>query len=535
MTSIIGSKKLGEWFILILLFALSFAYFCYGCQYFDFRTYHFDEGMSAYGAAQVLNGVLPYRDFSTYHMPGRFFILAGAFELFGTSLKTAVLFGVFIVTLTSCTIYLLSARVSSRVCAVLAYLLSLGLFKSYMVYNRTAQYAILFYIFAGFAMLNFLSLGKRRWLFAGGILTGFVGLFRIDFELFCLLSFSITVILKRIAEGRHGPAKKILAEGIKDIFILSAGFLLIFLPAFAYFVYYGGYQEFNSYILSGTWLKNRFLPFPALKAENLVFYTPAIVFLFTLAGMFFLKPAEKNKDKIFWLRIFLLLSLVFLYSYTFSRPDMPHLLATMVPSLILFAIFYDDIMTFLSRARHKSVYKGFIWGVSFAVCFLFIFVSFKQDLSDLRRLEQNSKRIAVPVPRAEGVYDSSGYARSYMRAISCVRDNTGAKEKIFVGNMRHDRVVNSDVMFYFLADRQSATRFFVLEPGYSNTERVQREIINDLSREKVRFVVLWTASEEVNEPNQSSESSGARDLDEFIRDNYYTYKIFGDYIILKRL
>ena len=47
-------------------------------------------------------------------------------------------------------------------------------------------------------------------------------------------------------------------------------------------------------------------------------------------------------------------------------------------------------------------------------------------------------------------------------------------------------------------------------------------------------IVLWTGSEEMREPNESCKSSGIKDLDNFIWQNYKTVQRFGPYIILHR-
>ncbi len=45
-----------------------------------------DEGYFLDLSQRVLNGALPYRDFTTYYTPGIFYLFAGAFKLFGTNL-----------------------------------------------------------------------------------------------------------------------------------------------------------------------------------------------------------------------------------------------------------------------------------------------------------------------------------------------------------------------------------------------------------------------------------------------------------------
>src|SRR6266851_2684491 len=47
-----------------------------------------DEGYFLDLSQRVLDGQLPYRDFTTYYTPGVFYLFALAFKLFGTNLLT---------------------------------------------------------------------------------------------------------------------------------------------------------------------------------------------------------------------------------------------------------------------------------------------------------------------------------------------------------------------------------------------------------------------------------------------------------------
>jgi hypothetical protein len=89
-------------------------------------------------------------------------------------------------------------------------------------------------------------------------------------------------------------------------------------------------------------------------------------------------------------------------------------------------------------------------------------------------------------------------------------------------------------MFYFLAERHSATKYYQLDPGLTTEPFFQREIIDELLKNDTGCIVLWTGLEEIDEPNKSGESSGVRDLDEFIENNYTEARRFEDYTILCR-
>ena len=121
---------------------------------------------------------------------------------------------------------------------------------------------------------------------------------------------------------------------------------------------------------------------------------------------------------------------------------------------------------------------------------------------------------------------------SYRELIEFVRANTAPNEPIFSGVQDTSRLFANDSMFYFVADRPSATRWVEMEPGLTNTERGQREVVDVLDRQRVRVLVLWKMLS--NEPNATSRSNGVHLLDDYVRDNYFRARQFGDYLVMIR-
>ncbi len=516
--------------LILFLFVVSFYYFLYGYQYFNLRTYHFDEAISAYGAAQILDGKMPYRDFWTFHAPGRFCALAAAFKILGISLKATRLFAVFILSLTSCGLYLFVSKAYSRFAALLAFLLSLAGMKLHMVYNRPGQFAVLFIVFSWIPLLNYIFSGKRRWLIITGIITGIIGIFRIDSVCYNFISLSLLIFLKNIDGRKEECYRKRLFSAVRDEFYLLFGIFLISLPNFLFFFFSGGFWEFKKYIISGIEQRNRYIPLPALKFNTAIFYFPALVFLLTAIKLLFFNL--RDKGVIFWLKLYFLFIGIFLYGYALKRVGIPHLIPVMIPAIVLIVFFYSELIGEESRAASfRKILKS---GGALLLCFYFLFYSVNPYFGELRLISQQGDKIKLDVPRAAGLYDHSELAQSQIAAIKYIRERTKENDKIFVGNLRHDKVVNNDVMFYFLSQRDSATKYYQFEPGITTTRKIQEQIINDLIKENVGYIVLWSAAEGINEPNESNKSSGISDLDNFIRENYKSQKVFGQYAVLKR-
>lgn len=530
-------KKIPRVLFLILLFFISFYYFYYGTDFFNIKNYHYDEGIVAYGATRIMDGEIPYRDFWTLYSPGVFYALAGVFKIFGISLNVFRIFSITVLSSTVCCIYWIIKRTCSGIFGIFAFLLSIFWLKSYLVYNRPGQLAILSYIVCSISLFNFLNTESIGWLVTTGILSGLVCIFRQDFGVYVFCSLVSTIFLKYFTDTKKEKlgGQKIFKDGL----YFTYGLLAVILPVFTFFIFSSPANEFVYDLLIfpvSIYPRVRVLPMPKISVENLIFYIPVIVFL--LSGLKILSSFHKaaSRDNIFWLSLFFLISGLGFMFYTSIRIDFSHLLPTMIPAIILFILFlYDFIKKNLSRNYY--IFETSVCVFTFLILFCLLKPSFKaygktQDFLFLREPEYRKKKIDIA--RASGFYNNSEAAQSAFLAIKYIQKKVDKSEKIFVGNLRHDKVVFSDVLFYFLSNRKSATKYYELHPGLTNTKKIQEAIINDLNKKDVRYVVLWSGSEDAEEPNESSKSSGITELDDFIHKNYKFETKFGYYTIMSR-
>ena len=112
--------------------------------------------------------------------------------------------------------------------------------------------------------------------------------------------------------------------------------------------------------------------------------------------------------------------------------------------------------------------------------------------------------------------------------------NTSKDERIFVGLGRHDKIFVNDNLIYFAAGRMPATRWHHFDPGLQTDAEIQAYIIDELQTVGVRYIVLTSEWDEMNEPNGSSISSNVFLLDSYIRKNYTVMVTFGVYKVLTR-
>ena len=119
-------------------------------------------------------------------------------------------------------------------------------------------------------------------------------------------------------------------------------------------------------------------------------------------------------------------------------------------------------------------------------------------------------------------------------AVQTIQGLTQPGEMVYVGLSNHSRVFANDVMFYFVMNRPSPTRYHEIHPGLVNTVAVQQEMIADFERHQVRYLVLTNMFEGAREPNDSALDSKITLLDDYIKAHYQQAHTLGSYRILKR-
>lgn len=538
---VISWKFLGGLFIFLLV------YLWYGSNR-GMNVY--DEGLICTGAETVLRGGLPYRDFWSIYGPGEYYLLAGLFKLFGTTLLTATAYTVVVEWLMTILAYLLGHKLTDD----LGGLVSCITVAVWLNFDRAVLYPIvpaLLFVLAGFLILTYSSANQKLNIVAG-LLVGCAVLVRHDLGVYAFVGLSVTVFGERLfgdpLESENRSPR--FSRAIKQFVALSMGTAAVVLPVFfallhtvPHQILYETFIDFPirtyapyrstplSMELIGLAGVNSFRSLVSGLRHALPFllslFVPLLVFCLTavFVGMRWLR---KNPPlPACWLAAGMT---VFGFSLFYSmhvRPDRFHAVAAMVVALILFPWLLQTISTSVStRLISRSLRLILVLSVS---C-----VSLMGLIQKIRTIHDHQWIQLGGIQRASGILipaedGASGLAES----IQYIQRQTSPDQFIYVGNRRHDLIGVNNGIFYFLSDRASATRYIDLLPGVATTARVQSEIINDLKSHNVSYVVLCTMPLP-HEPNKSSVSSGITILDDFIRNNYQSVAEFGSYSILHR-
>lgn len=212
------------------------------------------------------------------------------------------------------------------------------------------------------------------------------------------------------------------------------------------------------------------------------------------------------------------------------RPDAPHLAPIQMMSVMLLAAMLGGESIHF-RGRHFTT----------ALLAALVVAYFSSGSVMAKVTYMHSSRddeFLFTIPRAAGITVTGGPERVHdaaclQRAVEYVQRHVPSSQPIFVGNLRHDRLVINNAMFYFLAERPCVNKYQSLDPGQVTTEVVQREIAEDIEAEQLEIIVLWDGGN-WDEPNASAVSSGVTVLDDYIATTFRPMERFGSYTICVR-
>jgi hypothetical protein len=529
--------------LLLLLLIGSFLYLSWGAGV-GIRL--FDEGNFVYGAARILEGELPYRDFFTIYFPGQFYILALIFKVFGNFLIAGRLFSTACYAFIGILGFLIAEKLANLKLASFSWLLIVLWFGAFgfIHLNTPIPTALVFSLASLLLFMKFLQSFQKRYLFFAGVLAGISAFFRQDAGLYTMLAEAGAgipfVYFSFSGEHKFSTAtyRSLLtllthAIGVSVILLPLAIFFLMKVPADQL------YFSFIQWPLQ-IWPNYGSLPYPA-PLENpalllsgqrapgpyfltglmrVPYYFPVVVLL--LALLVLAVPALRKRLRTAWGMLLIFIFGLTSFNLARGRSDIAHLLLVAISAAILVSPLLAATLESMRRLHRTFLLLVIGMILLFAFSSLIFYIS--------KSIPPSKKLLASPqLHPARGIYLLPSSARPLEQAAQFVRSQTAEDARIFVGNVRHDQGTINDIMFYFLAERASATKYFALAPGLITAANVQREIVGDLKRYHVNYIVIWTRSQRYLTPQ---ESEGVTILDDFIRTHYRPIRKFGEYIIL---
>lgn len=531
-------------FLLVLLFSILFI----SADAFEgLKVY--DEGVTVYGASRILDGYLPYRDFWTVYMPGHYYLYALVFKIFGVSLLVERITSIILMVGSSIIIFFIARKVLPAIFALLVFFFSAVWLSSFEFFGYIIHPTLLCSLISINFFLNYLLKARKKALLWAGIFAGVTTLFRHDFGFFVFGAEVLILAFCQLLTREYTNPQK-LTIIFKDSLSFILGTSIIFLPAALYFLVNVPFQDlYNSLVIFplNVYSEYRCIPFPAPfttyaefqgqvdhatfgdyikeNLDRLYFYFPIIVFcaLFLQLVISSVKNENFIKTKKFWLHTSILIFGLLFFTKVIIRSVHLNLMPTYVIAILaFFMVLFNVEKTLSSKSINRTAYV--------LLCLLAIPALIRPLWSESVGLQTNHKiHPSMGLARAENIYWDVR-VNEYKKVINYVDALVPANEKIFVGSIRHDRIFTNDVLFYFLSERESATKYYELHPGVATTLEVQEEIIADIAAAEVKCVVLKEETR-IEIENKSGESSGVTLLDDFIRNNFQLDKTFGEYSV----
>lgn len=507
-----------------------------------------DDGSYALDAACILRGQVPYRDFTLVSTPAHSYVLALLYRIFGRDLMVERLWNAFILALCPLILYRTTRRAFGAPWA------RLGAFLAVVWIGRLSHISgalpsALAAVLGSFAFLMAAETDRsRRNLTAAGALAALGTLFRQDIGVYASLATVFFFYLRR--REIYEPASRDLtfyALGAAAVlapplvyFAAAAGrrelfYDLVYYPLFVYpdysKLYYPSLSEGLRSFLNG---RSYFWNYLGLFGSRFAFYLVPVAVAAAWIGLLArwrkaLYPAQGNALILFTLAAF------FSLNQLFRRPDAYHMTAA-----FLFALTPALYLAARALRGQSGPDRTNLIIVLVLLGGLFTAPTLVSRFHELSALRKDTFRVGVkgalhirPLP--SGMKEAQLW-NNYEYAVNFIKHYTGPNQPIFVGSIRHDRFCQGDPLFYFLADRPPATRFYRMQRGVVTHPDVQRQIMRELDARRVQLIVLRKDLDDCcTEPNLSSRARGVTALDDYLKTHYAVKTKFGGNWILERV
>jgi hypothetical protein len=513
---------------------------------------YYDEGLILVGAMRVAAGQVPHRDFYANYGPGQFYTLAWLFDWFGQSIFVERMYDLTMRAAILTVAYAITERYCRRwVAACTAMVCGFWLFSSGLPGIGYPIVPILLLCLVGSMVLLPIFQRDAAWprMLAAGALTGLVTIFRYDVGAALMFVHTCCIaIAARLRQRSPSPWRAATSAILPYWFGVAA----LFLPVALLYLAVSPIHPFLHDIIlypAKYYVRARRFPFPRVhwrSLENIALYLPVPIGCLSLYCLIAAartgprQTADGEELRQEWgqkgfLIVFGLMTIVF-YFKGLVRISVVQMLLALVPMVITLAVLYE----FTAR-EGKGLHRVVRW-----IMALSIFCASWSVAKEVRVLYLDQAAVLQEVLSRSGpapTRPETDWCRVpnplhtglcflvdpyHAKVISYILQHTDPDERIFIGLTRHDRLVTNDLLTYFAASRLPATRWSHFDPDLQTRADIQREMIQELDAQAVRFIVLEPEFDLAVEPsNDSSKSSGVTLLDDYIHRDYHEVEVFG--------
>jgi len=504
----------------------------------------YDEGLVLAAAMRVGAGQIPPRDFYANYGPGQFYVLAGLFRAFGTSIFIERLYDLLVRALAVSAVFAITSFYCRQWIASCAAAVAAMWFVAVRVTPAAAVVPVSLLAMLSSSLLPavFLRGVSVKRIFLAGLLAGLAAVFRYDVGVALLgVHICILAIATRFrSEGFLAGLRPILST---CCFYLL-GFAAITAPPFLYYLSVAPLSPLIHDVLVYP-----FKYYPHARrlplSTNLGVYLPLLVALLSLYIVLahrekILRASPNGQDDFnhpewrpFVFTFAFLTAMMYLKGYVRISPVQMYLPS--ICSLPLIGVLFQRRLSF-SRSIRFSI-------TGLACLFFFIAIGsswretkhlYAQKLSVVASLLSSVTPSGIDAPSTWCKTESpltKGMCfypeQDRIQTIEFIAARTAASQKLFVGVPRHDKIYANDNLIYFATQRLPATKWSHFDPDLQNSSGIQAQMVDELERNTPPYIVLDSEFERFHEPNDSSKSTGVTLLDDYIHSRYQPVATFG--------
>jgi hypothetical protein len=538
--------RIKDWMISILIFIIFFFGYLVRSRY---ELTLWDEGYNAYTAERVYDGQVPYRDFHVIYAPGRFFVQALMFRIFGVNLAVERAYMVILIALFALITYFIARQLKIN--------RGLSLWLTILVsHNSTSIFItpgidrILGSFAAVLGMIVYDKTGKKIWLALTGFLCAMNILIGQETGAYTLAALVVFLCLRAVILSRKELKEKVLIL-IRDSGIFAFGVFTGIIPFLIYMNFHGAVTDtmrdllinplisYTPHRLYFSYISTFKAFFDTMHLRIFIYLNrfllaviiPAGTLVFIFAKKVFYKTKITMEDRyLLMLALFGVFFGVSLLSVHISH----HILMALPPTYIISMLFFERGWRYLKSSKsytHKII--SFIFIAYLGAHFLTTTAStvnsytgpfrrpcWKLELPRAKILNPSHNKIG-PDQRAFPFRNEN----EIKELIGRIRTVTPGSEPIFI--------VSQDAMLYFLADRDNPTGYDLINNYYMDI-RHQKNMIKDLESKKVKYVVLSNVPYSDKHTCKDEIKIIVPQLYNYIIDNYRFENEIGLYEFWKR-
>ena len=473
-----------------------------------------DEGVTLTNAALNASGLVPFRDYWASYGPLDTYVLASAFKLIAVNVMVERALGILVLALFAVVAYLVTGRLGLRggIRLMLTGLISVvpisvPAFNSAFLANLIGVSAVL-------AFLCSLEGQRRRWPLLAGALIGLASFSRPEFAVglglglgagYLAMGLTGSVLRTRLLPYVLGAAS--VAAGLWGVMILVAGVTPV-------------WSDLVTYAID-LYPQARRIPFGSGHEGTLVIVLGiafALIWVWGAVRAYRQWSAPHERARV----IALALSGLLVFTWVRTRADGIHAMDAWPLTAILLALLLER------RGRLGRQAGGTLQALVPIAGILLLSVG--AGGTAFRDLALPAAAAGVP---------RSGFSgeRAWMptpELAELIREIDAATpdgRPIWVGMQRNDLVLFNDVTLYFLSGRRPGTVYYVVFPGLTNTEPMERTIACQLARSGVTLAVLGPNPE--GEPWNLSSVAGSPYLDQWLAARTVARSQVGPYQLLR--